>query len=103
MLRDLTPPQRQLADFMSKLSEEAYCAGWMTGLEYALWELLLGGRKEYGWLVVTDEQQHRLRQLSNDCGGWVYFDDRTEETWLAIPDWQIRFARWKNATGGGVG
>ena len=46
MLRDLTPPQRQLADFMSDLSENAYCAGWMSGLEYALWEWrhLTGGR-----------------------------------------------------------
>jgi hypothetical protein len=95
MLRDLTPPQRRLADLMSELSEEAYCAGWMVGLEYALWELLLRRRRNYGRLTATDAQLSRLRQLSDDCGGWVIFDDETEETWLALQDWQLRFARWK--------
>jgi hypothetical protein len=42
MLSDLTPDQRALARYMSDLSEEAYCAGWMSGLEYALWDGLIG-------------------------------------------------------------
>ncbi len=103
MLQDLTPPQRRLADFMSELSEEAYCARWMAGLEYALWEALLGDRTEYGWLVVSDEHRARLRQLSDDCAGWVVFDDEIEETWLAIAEWRTRFARWKGASAAGGG
>jgi hypothetical protein len=95
MLRDLSPPQRQLADFMSELSEEAYCAGWMAGLEYALWEVVLGERKEYGWLAIGEDHRARLRQLADDCGGWVIFDDETEETWLAMAEWQARFVLWK--------
>jgi hypothetical protein len=43
MLRDLTPAQCELAKYMSDLSEEAYCAGWMQGLEYALWQVLVEG------------------------------------------------------------
>jgi hypothetical protein len=50
MLGDLTAPQRRLAEFMSELSEEAYYAGWMLELEYALWEALVDGRSEYGRL-----------------------------------------------------
>jgi hypothetical protein len=38
--------QRQLADYMSDLSEEAYSAGWMNGLEYALWDALTGRLEE---------------------------------------------------------
>jgi hypothetical protein len=36
MQADLTHDQRALADAMSKISEAAYCAGWMEGLEFAL-------------------------------------------------------------------
>jgi hypothetical protein len=43
MLRDLTPAQLELAEYMSDLSEEAYCAGWMRDLEYALWDAAYGG------------------------------------------------------------
>jgi hypothetical protein len=46
MLADLSPDQRRLADYMSELSESAYCAGWMEGLEFALWEAVQGQRKE---------------------------------------------------------
>ncbi|HQR45124.1 MAG TPA: hypothetical protein PLB02_03835 [Thermoanaerobaculia bacterium] len=103
MLRDLTPPQRRLADYMSKLSEEAYGASWMAGLEYALWELLAGERNEYGRLVFTDQHRTRIRQLSDDCGGWIVFDDETEETWLEVGDWQARLAHRNDvpAKGGG--
>jgi hypothetical protein len=103
MLRDLEPSQRRLADFMSELSEAACCAGWMEGLEFALWESLLGERTGYGSLVVTDACRARLRRLSEDCGGWVIFDDETEETWLALGDWQVRFDLWKATSAGGGG
>jgi hypothetical protein len=97
MLRDLTTAQRRLADFMSELSEEAYYAGWMFELEYALWQAVLDGRSEYGRLELTEEHRTRLQQLSDGCGGWIVYDERTEETWLALAEWVERFARWKRS------
>ena len=95
MLRDLTPAQRDLEQYMSNLSEEAYCAGWMKGLEYALWEALLDMRREYGRLVLTQDHKTQLRCLSEACGGWIVFDDDTEETWVPTPDWERRFSAWR--------
>jgi len=95
MRRDLTNDQRALADFMSDLSEEAYCAGWMEGLEYALWEAVLGVRRDYGRLHFTGAQQARLRELSDCCEGWIVFDEDTEETWVAREEWQGRFLAWQ--------
>ena len=45
MLDDLTPEQRALAELMEELSEQAYCATWMSTLEVALWEMVLGRRR----------------------------------------------------------
>jgi hypothetical protein len=64
MLNDLSAVQRLLAEYMSELSEQAHHAGWMQGLEYALWEAAIGQRNEYGQLRVTDHHQERLHQLS---------------------------------------
>ena len=77
---------------MSDLSEEAYYAGWMDGLEYALWEAVLGVRREYGRLALTETHRARLRELSNSCGGWIVFDEATEETWLPLEEWEKRFS-----------
>lgn len=103
MLFDLTPEQRALADFMSELSEEAFCAGWMLGLEYALWEAVFGLRASYGRLILGDQEIARLGELSRGCGGWIVFDDNTEETWLPRGAWEMRFATWAGRSNGEPG
>ena len=91
MLKDLTPDQLELAQYMSSLSEEAYCAVWMTGLEYALWDAVAGRLHKYGRLRLTSEHIQRLQLLSKKCSGWIVFDDSTEETWVAIQEWIRRY------------
>ena len=94
MLGDLTPDQLALAEYMSDLSEQAYCAGWMLGLEFALWQVVLGNRRNYGRLVFTAKHRDRLRQLSASCGGWIIFDDDRRETWVSRQEWDRRFTEW---------
>ena len=94
MLRDLAPAQLELAKYMSDLSEESYCAGWMQGLEYALWQVLVDGRSAYGRVTFTSVHADRLRRLSELCGGWIVFDDVTEETFVPLSDWEARFSEW---------
>jgi hypothetical protein len=87
MLNDLTPPQRLLAEYLSDLSEEAYCAGWMLGLEYDLWECLTTSRKNYGMIEITEANKERLRDLSDACHGWIVFDAEKEETFVPTHEW----------------
>jgi len=72
---------------MSNLSEEAYGAGWMDGLEFALWQIVVGDRRDYGRLAVPDEHVSILRSLSVAAGGWIVFDDERDETWVSAADW----------------
>jgi hypothetical protein len=101
MLRDLTPPQRELAEYMSDLSEEAYCAGWESGLEYALWDAAYGLRGDYGRLRLNEDHRARLRRLSEACHGWIVFDDETEETWIPTAEWQRRLSLRQPSNGVG--
>jgi len=87
MLTDLTYDQRALANAMSEISEAAYCAGWMDGLEYALWHLLTTGETRYGRSKVTSEELARLRSLSERCGGWIIYDEQKDETFVPLDDW----------------
>lgn len=95
MLNSLEPDQRALADYMSELSEEAYCAGWMSGLEYVLWYGVQTGPMSYGRLDITDEHIKRMRMLCDQCGGWIVFDDVHEETWVPTHRWESMYAAWK--------
>ncbi|MEO3408342.1 hypothetical protein AAFN85_30785 [Mucilaginibacter sp. CAU 1740] len=84
----LTAAQQKLADFMSYLSEEAYAAGWMSGLEYELWEMVLNGPRKYGRHFINQDDIDTLIQLSNEFSAWIYFDNETEETAIPITEWE---------------
>ncbi len=87
MLTSLNEQQRELATYMSTLSEQAFGAGWMKDLEYALWNVLTSGPCQYGHLHITTTHIERLRTLSRACGGWIRFDDSAEETYVPIAQW----------------
>lgn len=88
MLADLTPDQKALANAMSEVSEEAYSAGWMAGLEYTLWAVLTTDERRYGRATLKHETIERLRKLSEQCGGWITFDDEREEVFVPLADWK---------------
>jgi hypothetical protein len=83
----LSPEARELATYMSELSEEAYCAGWMTDLEYELWDIVQTGPRKYGRLDITTDHIARLRTLADRCGGWIVFDDEKEEVFVPMDRW----------------
>jgi hypothetical protein len=90
-LGHLQAEQYALAIYMSYLSEEAYCAPRRRGLEYALWEVVLGERREYGRASFRDQHAAGMRCLSEACGGWIVFDGVHGETWVSLSEWQARF------------
>lgn len=83
---------------MSALSERAYYAGWMSGLEFELWEAVVSGPREYGRISITDEHIHELRRLSDAAGGWIVFDEKYEEVLLPMKNWETRFESWKQGS-----
>ncbi|WP_420400946.1 hypothetical protein [Flagellimonas sp.] len=88
MIKNLSTTQRLLAEFMSELSEEAYSAGWMMGLEFALWKAANGHLKQYGRLIFDDKIIERLNLLSSEAEGWIFFDDEQEETFVTLDEWK---------------
>jgi len=97
MLSDLSPEARALADRMSEISEATWYAGWMHNLEFTLWAAL-NGEMTKGRLKLTSLQIAELKALSSACNGWILFHDDTEETFIALPEWENRFAEWSSRT-----
>lgn len=72
---------RQLCDLMSDISEDGYCAGWMMGVERALWQRAVDGvGRVYGQTEVRLETLQRLRDLAELAGGWPAGYEATEPT-----------------------
>lgn len=74
----LSPEARLLVQFyafMSSLSEEYYCAGWLISLEYSLYELAHEGGGRFGQGVVTAEEAAQLLRFARETGGWWTWQD----------------------------
>ena len=78
-----------LLGLMTGLSEEGFCAGWMTGLEYALWQIPSGAH--YGMVKISENVATLLRLLAEEAGGWWYWDEHDDgpkfvdtETWIGM-------------------
>jgi hypothetical protein len=87
----LTDAQQKLSDFMSNISEEAYTAGWMSNLEYVLWEAVLNGARKYGHYFINQIDIDTLIKLSDECNCWIYFDNDTWETAIPLSEWREKY------------
>ncbi len=94
---DWSDKQRELYETMSDISEDCYCAGWMMGLECAIWGALQDGDRRYGMGEMDAEQLERCRELSRELGGWIIWVDDDEVPGLPLAEWGARFLtmpRW---------
>src|SRR5678815_306460 len=91
---DTKEPWHDLADFMSQISERAYYAGWMRGLEYALWDAVQNGPRRYGEIEIDSETIRELRRLSTLCGGWVRYseDPNIQEAFVPLAEWESLYS-----------
>lgn len=68
-----------MAGVMSRISEDAWCAGWNSGLEYDLWAIMTGRiTNRFGFGPVDERTLKKLRALHEKIGGWVI--------WVSHPD-----------------
>jgi hypothetical protein len=93
MIEDLNTPAFVLAQTMSSISERCYCAGWMMGCEYTLWDAVVNRRPtDWGQGRITERDIQALQWLSDCAGGWIVWDDDTSETFVPIEEWKDRYS-----------
>lgn len=92
-----TPDQRAIYDFMSELSEDCYCAGWLLGTEAACWEAVVDGGTRWGIGMITADEAAELKLLSDAAGGWWHWpEDGRKPEFVSIAEWQrIYDQTWK--------
>lgn len=79
---------------MFAISQECWCAGWIDGLEYRLWQVVqaFAPGDLYGQCEISINQALLLRHLSYEAGGWwVWGGDRPE--FLTLQNWKARYAQ----------
>jgi len=59
--------RKRLLSLMREISEDHYCAGWTSGLEYSLWQAVLQYPQpyEFGLSPIEEEKVVELKDLEH--------------------------------------
>lgn len=78
-----------LLALMTGISEECWCAGWMDGLEYRLWDIAISATTptRYGQGEISPRVTFLLKNLALEAGGWWIYDDTDGVKFLRTEDW----------------
>ncbi len=88
--------QRALLVYMRRLSEENWCAGWLMGLEYTLWDWVVRWRN-HAELISEFERANQadieaLSWLAEQAGGWWQWDEASKEPqFVPLAEWMEKY------------
>ena len=77
-----------LLALMTGISEDNWCASWMSGLELALWRARENGPLGDGQGWITQRQCDLLRLLSDEADGWWHFVDDLGPRFAPLDAWR---------------
>jgi hypothetical protein len=90
--------RKALLGLMSGISEDCWCAGWMSGNEKRLWEISQAGGGQYGQGEVTSAQAEKMTFLANTLQEWFVWDEASGEVIpIALSDWEARMAAFSES------
>lgn len=92
----------EIADKISKVSQEAYDAGWLVEVEFSLWDLMKSSEvkdNEFRGLV-KDRDLRYLEKLSEKYAGWYIWEEGDlEAKFISLDSWKGKFETWKKMRG----
>lgn len=82
-----------LIALMTGISEECWCASWMSGLEFDCWAAIEAGTPyRYGQGEISERQVSLLRLLSEESGGWWRYHGFDKPRFVSLDDWRAHLA-----------
>jgi len=88
--------QQALASLMSNISENSWCAGWMDGLEFRLWQMVQDPEDNlYGRAIVSKEKIQILKEISDEISGWIAWSEKEgKEVFVSMNEWLTNYDEW---------
>lgn len=96
--------RKELLSIMEDISEDHWCAGWMSDNEYSLWGIVFDDRpRRYGMMEVNEAQIARMKQLAEQTDTWFYFSHDADDPDLigvSLDDFRDRLASLRSKAKG---
>ncbi len=97
MAEELTSLEKALCRLMSDVSEDYWCAGWFSGIEYQIWAEL----HAYGSRRFNTDELEAIDALSKETGTWItWADGDASQRAVPLDEWKRMFAEYVGGTDG---
>jgi hypothetical protein len=82
-----------LIDYLSEISENYACAGWLIDIEFIIWKVVftkqLLSDDCFRFNEIDEETKEDLRFLSQKANGWAgWTDDESEAVFVPLEKWK---------------
>lgn len=77
--------ESELAQEMHGISQDYWCAGWVDGLEFYLWDWMTGKTDAP---VTVGPALERCAALRGLCGKWIFWDPEVGAVAISMDDWK---------------
>lgn len=85
-----------LLQLMSDISEEFWCAGWMSELEHSLWTAINDDETRRAWRFPSvDAYAETLLKLAGEAGGWWRSNEEYEQVFVPTEQWLTLHRAWR--------
>lgn len=82
-----------LLGLMTGLSEDLFCATWLTGLEFSMWAAAHSQEDfKFGMGVINERQRRLLFDLGQEAGGWWVWQETGPPRFIPMAEWLERVA-----------
>lgn len=80
----------ELRQEIRRISRECYCSGWVTNIEFFLWDRInnIQTEKEFGVKEITSSEIAHLKLLAQSSGGWwQWSNEQKKEIFVPMEEW----------------
>ena len=91
-------PLAELAQLISEVSEDCYCAGWLSDCEHTLWDMANDPSADLRWGMgeVPRASLRRMLKLAECTDHWVRWDDQRGGVHpIDLDAWKRKHAAWR--------
>ena len=90
-----------LQSYIEDISDDCFCATWLSGIEYELWSIIQGDTPAINlYSTIYQSELDDMKLLSTEINGWVTWgDDDIQPMYISLDEWLITYNKWKERSG----
>jgi hypothetical protein len=82
-----------IPDYISEVSEDYYCAGWLIDIEFMLYKASIGKSRKFGFSTLNKDDTKDIKYLYQTTSMWAIYEDDAKV--IPLDEFKPKFDAWE--------